>query len=218
MLNEAIFFGHALLVIASVFVGLRLGPRALTATLALFGVLANLFVLKQIKLFGLSVTCSDVYMIGGMLGLNLLQEFYGKKVARGAVWISFYSLVLFGVMSQAHLLYLPGAQDLTQHAYSALLKPAPRIIFASFAAYLLSQLLDTEIFGRLKRGPLALRSLISLLICQSVDTILFTLLGLSGLVPCLSQIMLMSFAIKVITITLSAPFVQLITRVIPHEP
>jgi queuosine precursor transporter len=218
MLNEMIFLGHALLVVAFVLSALRFGQRTLTATLALLAILANLFVLKQTHLFGLNVICSDVYVIGSMLGLNLLQEYYGKRAARGAVWISFFALLLFGLMSQIHLLYKASTYDTRDLAYHAILSPTPRLLFASFAAYLLSQLLDTELFGRLRRGPLFLRSAFSMTLCQVVDTATFTLLGLLGLVSHLLPIVLMSLAIKMITICTSTPFLALARRLVPRDP
>ena len=72
-MNELIFLFH--LVISLIFLGLaiRLGKIALGLYIGLSGVLANLFVVKQVQLFGLNATASDVFVIGGILGLNLLQ-------------------------------------------------------------------------------------------------------------------------------------------------
>jgi uncharacterized integral membrane protein (TIGR00697 family) len=61
--------------------------------MALLAVIANLFVLKQTVLFGLHVTCSDVYVIGSMLSLNLLQEHYGQREGQRAIWITFLAMV-----------------------------------------------------------------------------------------------------------------------------
>ena len=57
--------------------------------------IANLFVLKQIHLFGMEVTASDGYAIGSLLGLNVLQEFYGKKEAKQATCICFFFMTFF---------------------------------------------------------------------------------------------------------------------------
>ena len=59
--------------------------------------------IKQIDLFGFSVTCSDVFAIGGILSLNLLQEYFGKEAASRAVKVSLLALLFFAVMSQVHL-------------------------------------------------------------------------------------------------------------------
>ena len=81
-MNELIFFAHVLISVALMLGALRFGRVVLVAAICLQEVLANLFVLKQVTLFGLEVTCSDAYAIGSIIGLNLLQEFYGKERAR----------------------------------------------------------------------------------------------------------------------------------------
>ena len=63
-MNELIFLFHILLVLSFVLGALRLGKNALLSLLALQAILANLFVVKQISLFGFAVTCSDVFAIG----------------------------------------------------------------------------------------------------------------------------------------------------------
>ena len=83
-MNECIFLLHVALVIGFALGALRLGKEALTAWVALQAVLANLFVIKQMTFLGFTVTCSDVFAIGSIAGLNLVQEFFGKESARKA--------------------------------------------------------------------------------------------------------------------------------------
>ena len=80
-MNELLFFIHVFLVVSFVMGALRLGKAALIALSAVQAVLANLFVVKQIDLFGFSITCSDVFAVGGILSINLIQEFFGKEAA-----------------------------------------------------------------------------------------------------------------------------------------
>ena len=129
--NEIFFLMQILLVIGFSIGAVRIGAPALTALVALNGVLANLFVVKQMELFGLTVTCSDVFAIGSILGLNLLQEHFGKEAAEKAIKISFFSLVFFVLVSQIHLWYAPASADRTHNAFEAILSSAPRIVLAS---------------------------------------------------------------------------------------
>ncbi|MBU6446498.1 MAG: queuosine precursor transporter, partial [Verrucomicrobia bacterium] len=115
-MNELIFFLHIWIVLAFALGALRLGQAALTAFIGLQGVLANLLVVKQMSLFGLTVTCSDVFSIGGILSLNLLQEYFGKDAAKRAVNISLGALLFFALMSQIHLFYQPAPFDATHGA------------------------------------------------------------------------------------------------------
>lgn len=216
VVNELCFLFHVGAVIAFVLLALRMGRGALVALIALLGVLANLFVVKQMSLFGFSVTCSDVFAVGGILSLNLLQEYFGKERAKQAVQISLFSLVFFALMSQIHLFYLPTALDTTQGAFSAIFSSSPRIICASIATFYLVQQFDVRFFGLLK-GKLPVRIAISLLISQLLDTTLFSLLGLYGLVESLFDIILVSFLIKCIIIAVNAPFVAFSKRFVKNE-
>jgi len=203
-MNELLFASHALLVTFFTFGSLRFGKEALIAFAALQALAANFFVLKQTVLFGWNVTCSDVFAVGSLLTLNLLQEHFGKEAARKAVWICFFSMIFFAVMSQIHLFYNPSPEDQFQSAYTLILSPAPRLLCASLISFLVVQTFDVLLFGLIKRkmpsSGWSLRSLISVFVSQGLDTVLFSLLGLWGLVSHLGSIMAASFAVKICTI------------------
>lgn len=212
-MNEILFFGHIAAVLLFLAIAVRSGQPALFAVVVLSNLLANLFVLKQIVLFGLHVTCSDVFTIGAILGLNLLQELYGKPAARQAILGSLLCLIFFACMSQIHLLYSPSPHDQTQAAYRSLLDPAPRIVAASLLVSYLVQRFDVVLFGFLKsRFHLGLRIAISLVCTQALDTILFTFIGLYGLVASLANVIAVSFAVKCAIIACSTPIASLLKR------
>ena len=79
---------------------LAIGNQALCSFLCVQAILANLFVIKQITLLGFTATASDMYIVGSVLTLNLLQEYYGKDEARRAIWISFSMLLFYTIVSQ----------------------------------------------------------------------------------------------------------------------
>lgn len=199
-MNEAIFLLH--LAIAALFLWpfMRLGKESLMCWIGVQPILANLFVLKQITLCGFTVTCSDVYAVSTALGLNLLQEYYGKESAKKAVWISFILLVFFVVMSLVHLLYNASPQDYAQGAYQLILSATPRLVGASIVSFFCVQWLDVEFFGFLKEKASGLslfsRNILSLTVSQAVDTVLFTFLGLWGLVAELFDVFTVSFVVK----------------------
>jgi hypothetical protein len=216
-MNEIVFFAHILFVIgSSVFVLRNFGSLGLTVFIAIQSILANLFVIKQMALFGFDVTCSDVFAIGSLLSLNLIQEFFGEELARKAIWISFGSMVFFALMTQIHLLYVPSVSDVTNEAFSQILSSTPRIMFASIGVFFIVQQVDVRLFSFFQKwfkgGALPLRLALSLLISQTIDTVLFSFFGLYGIVASLSDIILVSLLIKVIAIGASTPFIALIRR------
>lgn len=220
-MNLILFLAHSLLVVFAVLASLRMGRTALISLIALLAVLANLFVVKQMNLCGLTVTCSDVFAIGGILGLNLLQEHFGKEEAKKAVRISFFALLFFGCMSWIHLAYLPSESDETHGAFSLIFSSTPRIIAASFTAYYLVQKWDISFFqwlqNRFNGKRLGIRLWISLLISQAMDTLLFSFAGLYGIVESVVDIMLVSFAVKCLIIALGVPIASFSKKWIKSE-
>jgi len=220
LMNELLFFGHVLFTVASIFVALRLGSTALTALIALQTVFANLFVIKQMLFFGLEVTCSDVYAIGGIFALNVLQEFFGKETAKKAIRISFLASLFFVAMAQIHLLYLPSPSDQMHGAFAQIFSSTPRIVFASMAVYWLVQQFDYRFFGWLQTrfSAFPFRLGLSLILSQTLDTILFSFLGLYGIVFSLLSIIVVSLFTKWIAITCSVPFSTFLKKFkVSHE-
>lgn len=214
--NEALFFLHIGLIGAITLYTARLGSVALTTWIALQSILANLFVLKQISLFGLNVTCSDGFAIGSILALNVLQEFWGREEAAKAIRAAFFSMLFFVLMSQIHLAYVPSGSDTTQSSFQTLLSPAPRIIAASMAVTWIVQRLDLSLFSWLRRfwgaGKLPLRFTVSLCLSQALDTVLFSYLGLYGIAPSMMGVICMSLFVKWVAIGCTAPFTSLVKR------
>lgn len=203
-MNEALFFLQTLLIIIFAFGALKLGKGALTAWVAIQAVIANLFVLKQIKLFGFDVTASDAFAIGSLLGINFLQEFFSREDANLAAKVCFYFMLFFALVSQLHLLYQPAEFDTTQSAFQILLSPSPRLFLASMGTFLLVQQVDIRFFQFLKKKfsstSFSTRTAITLLLSQLLDTAIFSFAGLYGLVISIADIIVVSLIIKLIVI------------------
>ncbi len=207
-MNELIFILQVVAVVGAVMVGRRLDKEALMVLAVLLAVFANFFVLKQIDIMGWTVTCADAYVVGHLLCLNWLQQEYGKAFANKTVQLSFGAMLVFAILSQIHLIFVPSSVDVTQEHYQALLGIAPRLLLASLATFYLVQRLDIYLFGKIldwmPQTAWKIRSAISLLISQAVDTLLFTLLGLYGVVDNWLAIFWMSFVVKCAVIGLMA--------------
>lgn len=208
MANEVVFFLHITSVILFSLIACRLGKEALTATIVLQGVLANLFVVKQISLFSFHVTCSDVYVVGSVFALNLLQEFFGKDVAKKVVVMQFFAMAFFALFGWLHLGYTPTDFDRAHPAYQVIFEVMPRILVASISVFFITQQLDIIFFSFLKKTNLPLwgRSGVSLVFSQLVDTLLFSFLGLYGVVENLWDVVFVSFTVKVLIISFMVPF------------
>jgi uncharacterized integral membrane protein (TIGR00697 family) len=211
-MNEWIFILESLVIVAFAWGIQKWGMAALTAWVSILALVANLFVLKQINLFGLSVTASDPFVIGSLLGLNALQEYHGKETAEKASTICLIFLLFFAMAAQLHLRYLPSEFDTAHQAYAVLLAPSLRLMVASTSVFFITQRFDIFFFSYLKKMlpfvKFSVRAATSLIISQLLDTILFSFAGLYGIVESVLDIMVMSFVVKCAVIFLLTPFLR----------
>lgn len=205
-MNECIFFAQVLCILGFAGLAFRLGSATLITWVTVQALIANLFVLKQITLFGFDVTASDTFAIGSLMGLNLLQEYHGLEEAKKATTSCFFFLLFFAVVSQLHLLYAPSVHDISNDSFVLLLSPSPRLFIASMATFFVVQRFDIVFFAFLqKKLPMfgfAVRAAFSLIISQALDTILFSILGLYGIATALIDVIVLSFAVKLLSIFL----------------
>jgi uncharacterized integral membrane protein (TIGR00697 family) len=209
MSNEILFFVHCGVVLTFLLVAIYLGRDAVVAYIAASWAYANFFVTKQVMLFGFEVTASDAYAIGGMLSLSILQELWGRQYAMKAIYASFLLLGLASAVSVVHLAYIPSAHDVMHDHFAALLTATPRLALASFVTFIISSRLEIALFAKLSQMPglpFPLRAAISTAIVMLVDTLLFSLLGLYGIVADLFDIIVISYLLKLLTIAIMSPF------------
>lgn len=218
MINELIFLLSIVFVACSTIYALYLCPAALMALVSLQVVLMNLFVTKQIMLFGFNATSSDVLGIGAVLGINLLREYCGSSAARTSVIISFLAVGFYTIISWLLLGYAPSVYDTQQPHFIALLQPMPRILLASLFVYILVQTLEYKLYDILQKKfngkYFIFRNYSVVLFTQLLDTVLFSYLGLYGIVDNLTEIIIISYAIKAVTIICMTPLLVLCKKIL----
>ncbi len=215
-MNEFIFIFQTLFVSGAAIICWKISKEALIAFICLQIIIANLFVTKQIGLFGYTATGADAFIVGGIIGFHLLQEFYGPEIVRKTIYLSFGLLLFFLAVSQLHLAYLPTIFDTTQPAAQIIFGTIPRIAAASLIAYFISQQIDLRVFAFFKKifsgRSLPVRNVLTASISQLIDTVLFSVLGLMGIVSSLSSIIFISYSIKMIALVLSSSLLFLTRR------
>jgi len=216
-MNELIFIFHTIVIALFALGSLALGQGALVAFVCSCCVLANLFVVKQITLFGLTATCADAFTVGATIGLNLLQEYFGKEIAKRTIWINFLLLIFYAIVSQIHLIYIPHTADTMHLHFMPLLSFMPRIVIASFSVYMISQMADYYLYGFLKKmfhnRYIIFRNYASIALCQLLDTVLFSFLGLYGIIDNIGEVIIISYLIKLASIVIATPFVGLSRKI-----
>jgi uncharacterized integral membrane protein (TIGR00697 family) len=211
--NELIFILHVLTVAGFTLGSLAMGRTALTATICLYGILSNLFVTKQITLFGFSVVSTDVFAVGGILGLNLIQEYFGMEATKRAIVLNAGLLLFYLTTSLFLLWYTPNQFDVMHNHFACVLMHTPRIVIASMLVYLLVQFIDAHMYRFFKTmfndKYLVSRNMASLMISQFLDTLLFSFAALYGIVHSVGNIIVISYAIKILVIIGTVPFVKI---------
>ncbi len=212
MMNELVLLLQIGVISITAFAALRLGQNALVAFSVLQMVLANLFVLKQTSLFGMHATSADAFVVGSLLGFNLLQECYGKAVAKKMIVTTFVLLVFYAVSSYIHLLFVPSGLDSTQVHFSALLGTAPWLVGGSIVIFMIAQIVDFLMYGFLQRvwpkGWLIIRNYLALGATEVVDTILFTLfLFWLGITTQPGEVGIVSFIVKMGITLIATPMI-----------
>jgi uncharacterized integral membrane protein (TIGR00697 family) len=220
-MNHIIFILHSVIISASVLFFGWLGNAALTSLISLLFVLTNIFVIKQIEIYHYALTTADAYIIGISFGINILQEIWGKKTAQKAIFISFACSLFYVIMGQFHLWYIPASYDTSHVQFIYLMNHSIRIMSASLASYLIVQYFDTITYGYLKTKAdgkwFIVRNYISMLTSQLFDTLLFSFLGLYGIVHNITHIIIISYLIKTCAIFLMTPALYFAKKIIKNN-
>lgn len=155
-------------------------------------IVSNVTAVKLIMVAGLILPAAVViFPISYILG-DVLTEVYGYARARQVIWLGFLCN-LFAVAAIAVAGALPAAGFWGgQEAWDVILGATPRILAASFAAYLVGELVNAYVLARLKVATegrfLWLRTIGSTLVGQLLDSAVFITIAFAGVMP--AEIML----------------------------
>ncbi len=148
---------------------------------------ANTIATKLISVGGLILTAGVViFPLSYVLG-DVLTEVWGYAASRRVIWLGFACNALMVLA-----IWLGGAIPAApfwkgQGAYDEILGQAPRVLGASFVAYLAGEFANAFVLAKLKvltRGRwLWTRTLGSTVVGQALDTALFVVLAFAGTVP-----------------------------------
>jgi hypothetical protein len=148
--------------------------------------IANVTASKPVQIGGLIVPAAIfIYTLTFTL-LDLINESMGKQGARRVILAAFIANLLLAAYAQFAVALPPASFYQGQEGFASVLGSTPRIVFASLIAYLISSLIDAEIFALWRsriRGPKWLRVLVSNTLSTGVDSVVFITLAFYGLMP-----------------------------------
>jgi hypothetical protein len=148
--------------------------------------IANVTASKPVQLGGIVVPAAIfIYTLTFTL-IDLINESFGKQGARKVILAALIANLLLAAYVQLAVILPPASFYLGQEAFSGVLGSTPRIVFASLTAYLISSLIDAEIFSfwraRVQRLKWT-RVLVSNAISTWVDSVIFITLAFYGIMP-----------------------------------
>jgi len=161
------------------------GKKGLYAWVGVATVIANIQVTKTIDMLGITMTLGNAMYVSVYMTTDLLNERYGVKAARRAVWFGFFMLIMTTVIMQMVLRFHPSEVDFAQGPMEALFGLLPRLALGSLTAYLVSQLLDVYLYAAIRRKfaaahQLWIRNNGSGIISSFIDTLIFCLIAFTG--------------------------------------
>ncbi len=174
-------FGTSVLIILGLF--RYLGLHGLYAYNVIATILANIQVLK-ISQFSLSpepvalgtITFATIFLVSDMI-----TEHYGKEAAQRSIWISFSAQIIVTILMVLTLGHTPVTGDAGHLAMETLFVPSPRLVIASLVSFVISLMLDIQLYNALNRWThqrfLWLRTGASTIVGALADNIIFSTLA-----------------------------------------
>jgi queuosine precursor transporter len=192
------------------------GPSPyLVAVVALFVtclITANIIAVKLVDVRGAILPAGIVVFPLSYLFGDVLTEVYGYGQARQAIWLGFFcNLVAVLAIWLGQLLPAAPFWD-GQAAYARILGYAPRLLAASFLAYLVGEFANAYVLAKMKIATkgrwLWTRTIGSTVVGQGLDSLVFIALAFAGTIPgsALLSIALTQWIAKSLYETVATPF------------
>lgn len=140
---------------------------------------------KQTEIFGFTTTLGLITFPFVLILGDIMSEIYGYKRSRQVIWLGFFAILFFTIISQIAL-YLPPATGWTlQNSFQDIFGIIPRITIASLITYLCADLVNSRVMTTLKveqgsRG-FDIRAVLSTVAGQGVDSFMFFTLAFVGI-------------------------------------
>lgn len=150
-------------------------------------VLSNILAVKQFDIFGFPSTAGLIIFPVSYIINDCIAEVWGFKKARFIIWIAFavnfFAILLF----QISVVLPPAGYWEMQQEYSMVLAQTPRIAVASLVAFLCGSFLNAYVMSKMKvmhKGRhFGLRAIVSTIVGELADTVVFTTVGFLFAIP-----------------------------------
>lgn len=218
--NEILWFSMLIVNFSLILVAYKkFGKIGLYTWIPISTILANIQVVLLVDLFGFGTTLGNILYAGGFLVTDILAENYGKKSAKKAVYLGFFSLIAMTLIMQIAISFIPSNIEegiITFNGVKRIFDFMPRIAVASLISYLISQTHDIwayEFWREKYSAPkhIWIRNNASTMVSQLIDNAVFVTIAFYGVYPkeVLIEIFLTTYLMKFIVAVCDTPFVYI---------
>lgn len=149
--------------------------------------IANIIAVKLVNIFGLTVPAGIIIFPISYICGDVLTEVYGYRRARQVIWLGFGCNLLAVIAIWAGQV-LPGAVFWdAQTAYERILGFTPRLLVASFCAYLVGEFANSFVLAKMKVMTggrwLWTRTIGSTVVGEGLDSLIFVTIAFWGIIP-----------------------------------
>lgn len=159
------------------------------------------------------ITFPIAYIVG-----DVLTEVYGYASARRVIWLGFIcNLIAVGTFQLAGILPAESTWQ-NQGAYDAIFGSTPRLLLASFCAYLVGEFANAFVLARMKVLTdgrwLWSRTIGSTIVGQGLDSVIFVLIAFGGVFPTgvLQDMVVTNWILKTAYETVMTPVTYLVVN------
>ena len=185
---------------------------------------ANILETKQISVLGISLTGGLIVFPISYIINDCVCEVWGFQKARLLIWTGF-AMNFFFVAMGALCDWIPGAPYWTNEAgFHAIFGLAPRVAAASFIAFIVGSFANAYVMSKMKirdKGRnFSLRAILSTIVGEGFDSIIFFPLALGGVVPTeeLPKLMLWQVLLKTVYEVIALPItIRIVKALKSHE-
>ena len=190
-------------------------------------IVSNIIAVKLVQIAGLVLPAAVILFPVAYIFGDVLTEVYGYSNARRVIWTGFFcnllAVIAFwiaGILPAASF-WSAGAfpsADQSQLAFDAILGFTPRLLAASFVAYLIGEFLNSIVLAKLKvrtQGRfLWVRTIASTLVGEGADSLVFITAAFYGILPtpALFTAVLSQWMFKVSYEVLATPLTYLVVN------
>lgn len=148
---------------------------------------SNIIAVKLIRVSGFILPAAIIIFPISYIFGDVLTEVYGYSSARKVIWLGFFCNLIFVLSAYLARILPPYELWREQEAFEKILGFTPRLLFASFLAYVFGEFSNSYVLAKLKiltSGRfLWLRTISSTIVGQGIDSSIFIFISFFGLIP-----------------------------------